>query len=937
MLEHTDSAVLEDAKAWIDSVNGNRETPSMWRLQLMSKKWRLNMKTLERKELPLRIRRFVEGLPPGGVTKAAIEYLLSLAPYEHVIFNGEELYGKYRPTHTWWERDDQDVVNGQQKTDGTYTLFQDLVPWDDEDWEGATTESSCSEETVTEWHWDDAEVGELPEGSQGVVYSISASYNKEDGTFDWQLVKRTAKTQHMEPVVTQCNDLAKTVTETWDNLYGPEDGWYLDELGNKVFTIPDCNSTPGKMVQVTITENPNCTYKASVTTSETNPDEYEWIDGTLCHTKTTVVQSNVRLPKDGCSTAQQYLAKHAPVKAGRVVSSSAKHNPDLTWDFTWQITESPEPVGDPASKTTPETWEDGTDCRSRLVKQYRNIPTWEEAQMAIPKLSTLESGKVLGVSVQRNETDCTYDVAVTESDPPAEWIDKWKDGSECRKEVTYVFQSVPEKPDLSQFDSAVLGPGYRVDISISKKDDCTWDARVVVIETVPSFDEGTDPWTNETWTEGSACSSVSYYNYRNLRSLNDAKAAIDAHPISAGVTRSVRFSKDENTCTYDVLVGITETPQDPVYQYVQGSKCRRSTTTVYKGLTSLADAQSKIPSVDEVDGTLNVSLRKNADCSWDLEYTITTPEAYDSVSWTDGSECKKIENYVVSGIPTKDEALQLLDTYGKVGKGYTVDSRISKDQDCTWTVTIVKHYASADGDATWTDGTCMTQQTTTVETAAETPDLNVTPAEGQSVQARVYMNDDCTWTKQVTVSTPKAWKDTQSWYSGDRSHVTQTTYRNQVAPIIRTSRDPDVSVSNRWTLNEYCLYDGDSTITRTLTGSSSSASRDYIFGPYWVGTPRCISSPLKWNDTDQTVEDMPPATGSTRPGGLPYVMECGIVGSLKYKDLADWLADSHKFSIQGFSICGSYGRYSSVFHCTARWSVLKYSLKYPEALNGVNG
>lgn len=254
-----DEKVKAEARMWIDSLERK------WRLQILSKRYRVNPTTGERKEMPLRIRRFAEGIPYACVDEA-LKYLLSLAPYKDIVYNGMLLEGEYLPTVTTWKRDDQDVVNGTSRTDGTYTLIQDLIDRRYLDQYSVASARSCTEEVVTDWTWDSSDIGDIPEDNplQGVTYAVQSVSRNEDGTFNYALVKRTALTQHTPRVTTKVTADETIETESWDNLYGePPD--FMDDKGLSV-PVPVAGYTlvPGTRTEVQVTKNDDCTYKVQV-------------------------------------------------------------------------------------------------------------------------------------------------------------------------------------------------------------------------------------------------------------------------------------------------------------------------------------------------------------------------------------------------------------------------------------------------------------------------------------------------------------------------------------------------------------------------------------------------------------------------------------------------------------------------------------------------
>lgn len=261
MLSH-DSIVAEEAMRWIDSA-GDR-----WRLQVLSRRVRV-LPDGTRKEIPSRIRRFVEGLPWPYV-KPAMDYLLSLAPYDGKIANGVDFETEYRPTITLWQRDAQSVVAGprQSPADATYTLIQDLVENTDRDVYSVGSSSSCSEEAVTDYVWDASDVEEVPAGGQGVTYAVAAVHRNEDGTFDYQLVKRTAKTQHVAETVVRDDNRVRATVELFDNVYTDPEKGYVDETGAPLGVPEPSVVDDGTAVTVTriddLLENADCTLKFRV-------------------------------------------------------------------------------------------------------------------------------------------------------------------------------------------------------------------------------------------------------------------------------------------------------------------------------------------------------------------------------------------------------------------------------------------------------------------------------------------------------------------------------------------------------------------------------------------------------------------------------------------------------------------------------------------------
>lgn len=258
--------VVAEAHRWIDSLERK------WRLQILSKRYRRRPLAAGESdsdgdgyrttELPLRIRRFAEGIPYACVDEA-MRYLLSLAPYRDVLYNGMVTEGTYVPTVTTWKRDDSETVNGISRTDGTYTLIQDLVEISALDQYGVGTAKSCSEEVVTEWTWDAPGIGEIPEPGrwQGVTYAVQSVSRNEDGTFNYALVKRVAKMQHTPRVATKVTAEETVETETWDNLYG--EPWEFTDQDGVPVEVPQAGFSreDGTRTEIQLAKNDDCTYR----------------------------------------------------------------------------------------------------------------------------------------------------------------------------------------------------------------------------------------------------------------------------------------------------------------------------------------------------------------------------------------------------------------------------------------------------------------------------------------------------------------------------------------------------------------------------------------------------------------------------------------------------------------------------------------------------
>lgn len=346
-----------EAIKWVDNVNAAAATSAGWRLEILGKRFRKPVKNqqgeLEYPNSPLRIRRFVKGLP-WVLVHDAVRYLISQSPYEGIIYNGIKIPGKYRPTMTRWTRDDQERVDGQAA--GSYTLVQDLIE------DGVTDEfhtpsgGSCSEEVVTEWRWDDPDVVDATTlegfGQQGITYSIQAVRRDDNGGFEYAIVKRVSKTQFSGWRTTECNEFETVETATWDNVYGGLGGAPFDVGAGEA--IPEaCDNSQGTTISLNVSENSDCTFKivAQRRTSKS-------ADGSAKSSTKTIFE-HTEETSDTAKSAPAGTAHTPSSSKGEYYSHESKLRPDGRYDTT--------------RKTVTEKQVDG--ARKTVKKTLRGVVT----------------------------------------------------------------------------------------------------------------------------------------------------------------------------------------------------------------------------------------------------------------------------------------------------------------------------------------------------------------------------------------------------------------------------------------------------------------------------------------------------------------------------------------------------------------------------------
>ena len=717
-----DPIVTQQAREWVDQLNAGTGLSGNWRLQVLQKRYRKNAHGECGNELPMRIRRFANGCP-WALVDEAIRYLISLAPYSKekgtgIIYNGLLVDQAYRPTLTQWTRDEQSSVNEQNPRNGTYTLIQDLIEDTEcEDSETATTSVSCSETVITTWHWDDSAPGDLADYTsgceQGVTYAITQVNRKEDGTFDWALVKRIANTQHSGPVTVECSSDSRTTVETWDNLYGSEgEGYHAKgcEFPGPV-TLPGCDDTePGVRTQVQVTKNPDCTLRAVVTRKESFPYTTDWDEGTACRSVKVTHLFNQKTEPDVPNP-----------DVGETVQAQISKNEDDSYNAQIRVTSAPEEVE--------LHWKDGSNCRPREVSQYTNMRSKPE----VPKIA---DGESLSASLKKND-DCTWDAIFAVTKPAVEAVEEWDQGSPCRPEHVTSYQNSADKPVIPKLEA-----GKVIAASIRKNDDCTWDGQV----SVKNAPEGED----FEWEQGSACRPE--HVTRVIRS----KDVPDVPKPEAGQYVQASISKNEDDCTYDAQITVREPGDSTPVEYITGSAC---TTVTEKSVRGAAEPL-KMPT-PKVGETVQGNVSRNDDCTYDSRYSITmsTP---DEMQWEEGNAVTKTKSHHLVNQHDKTVPVEPPE-FG------SMSASVSKNADCTYDISYKVTELTKEIEETWDDGgPCRRSHHTIWDNVHEKPDIP-DGADGETVRASLSYNSGTnTWSGQMTRTDPFSADRELKWEDGTR-------------------------------------------------------------------------------------------------------------------------------------------------------------------------
>ena len=268
---------VKAAREWVDGLSSPSGLKGAWRLMTLDERVSI-LPDGTRKSRPTRLTRFAKGCPLP-LMPAAEKYLLGIAPYTGLIFNGVPLEGTYKPTRTRWVRDDQwSQDEPRRPNENRHTLVQDLMESTAPDVDGVVQSDDCVELVAAEYHWNEASPPDDPgQSSQGVAVSLQQVHRAEDGTYSYVVVTRTAKTRVGVAAEVECTKFRRVVQQDFTNLYGsPEDG-FADGDGTAVSVPPMSCGGDGTVVEWrNLRQNDDCTWNLSaVTTSGVHVDGVE--------------------------------------------------------------------------------------------------------------------------------------------------------------------------------------------------------------------------------------------------------------------------------------------------------------------------------------------------------------------------------------------------------------------------------------------------------------------------------------------------------------------------------------------------------------------------------------------------------------------------------------------------------------------------------------
>ena len=723
------------AKDFIDRANGGTGPTGTWRLEVLQKRFSSNAD----REIPVRIRRFLKGIPWAQVHDA-IRYLISQAPYEGIIYNGVELKGEYRPTLTQWRRDDQEQVGGNAQ--GSYTLIQDLIEVTDGDKLDTVSADSCSETEMTKWVWDAPEIEKLPElpydGSQGVTYAIRQVRRNEDGTFDYAIVRQVAKTKISGWIVTECDKYSRVSVKVFDNVYGGLfDGDPFTD-GTDVLPIPaPCKTNDGTLVQVSVAQNPDCTFRVTVQKTEAK----------LNVEKASETRRGLR----GVVTSETTVATNPLPETGLELGEQVRNErrPDGLYDVT-HVKVSRESVGDI-----------GSSC-GRTVFEHQHAETRNEAVRPEDEADFAGGGKTYQVQSRATE-EGTWDVTRTET------TEIKQTGAQKTKQKTLrgVTETTVDR-NVDNDDVTVTNIGDRVSVEMTPGGKYNRTVTKVSKENVGDI--------------GSSCETT-VFEHRHVESENVAsRPEKEADFAGGGKTYQVQSRATEEG-TWDVSRTTVEEAKDVTAQHVMRKTLRGVTEITVTRSTSDSSV-----SVSEIGDEVRVEQTPGG--LWNRTEIHASHEAVGVIGKSCSSTPVVHTDTVLSNVP---DGSQPEPRHQAAEANVEKSVEVRRTEEGTWDVTerITKHHKDTQ---TLQAGNSST--TVDLEIGKNVPSVGSSRGGvNQDVSISASRNDHGSFDYQKRTVTYEA--DTQTLRAGNSSTTVDLEIGKNV-PSVGSSRggvNQDVSIS----------------------------------------------------------------------------------------------------------------------------------------------
>ena len=793
---------IKAAREWVDGLSSPSGLKGAWRLMTLDERVSI-LPDGTRKSRPTRLTRFAKGCPLP-LMPAAEKYLLGIAPYTGLIFNGVPLEGTYKPTRTRWIRDDQwSQDEPRRPNENRHTLVQDLMESTAPDVDGVVQSDDCVELVTAEYHWNEASPPEDPgQSSQGVAVSLQQVHRAEDGTYSYVVVTRTAKTRVGVEAEVECTKFRRVVQQDFTNLYGsPEDG-FADGDGSAVSVPPMSCGGDGTVVEWrNLRQNDDCTWNLSaVTTSGVHVDEVE-----RASRETTVeLRDSV---KDTAEAAPLEHVREHDAATGTVWEQRSEMRPDGLYDNT-------------VSKVVEKTLEGQVVERRRTVRGTTERIVNRHMQSAAPAPEGLGSVTNTVTDSGRIDQEITR---VWHTDP----LDA---GAECR---TTVFEHQeadrtirPEKPPRHYREA---GEGRRYERTSRITEEGSFD--VTETETVELPVAG----STRSWRK-------TLRGVRETTVDRNAARALDGGNLQVGDERQSEMTPgglwNNTTVTFS---------KEPVG--VVGSDCQ---TTVFEhqhsGLENVAERPAEEAPGAGGGRTYRKTSRQTEEGTWD----VTTVETEEIPRLGSAKSWRKTLRGVRETTVDRNAARALDGGNLQVG-----DERQSEmTPGGLWnntTVTFSKEPVGEVGEACQSTAVVHTHSTTV--NVAERPEVEqgtVAPNVERASTARE--TEEGTWDVETRTTTHIEFPDTEVARVDNPSQSESThVFQNQVA-VPSVTGGIGVSVQLSTSRNDHGSFDGRYTVTtgkpfhETLIAQAVNAQRTTEF---WTFQNLPSVSPIEAGENEE--------------------------------------------------------------------------------------
>ena len=275
----------------------------------------------------------------------------------------------------------------------------------------------------------------------------------------------------------------------------------------------------------------------------------------------------------------------------------------------------------------------------------------------------------------------------------------------------------------------------------------------------------------------------------------DFSGPIETPPCDTkpGVKTQVQY-KENPDCTFDIVVR-RRTSKEFSDSWRDGTACRPQDVTVVRNAKAVPP--SHMPAVGE---RVDRKLQRNEDNSYDVTDTVVRALDPYSYSWTDGSACR------LRSVKVR-RAQKAMPAVPAVKSGETLDADVQRNEDCTWDARFVVTKAPDPYSYSWTDGSACRLRSVEVRRAQKAMPAVPAVKSGETLDADVQRNEDCTWDARFVVT--KA-PDTfvHSWTEGSTCRpVDVRVAQNEPDIPVPPAPGAGETVSMTLSRNPDCTYD----------------------------------------------------------------------------------------------------------------------------------